>query len=493
MVRNTIWIAGTIAVLGGIHLTTLRPGHEWGDDFGLYVAHARNLAEGRPYADTGYVYNPQNAVVSPRSYPPIFPLLLAPVYHFFGLDLMAMKAFEVLLFILMLGVLAIVFRQRLPLPYALVCLVLFALNPYVWQHKDRLLSETPFMLFAYLALILAEKALQTDGSRTRSVVGGFMAGLASYLAFGTRTAGVILIPSMIGLELLRRHRLGMVSLSILTAFAAGVGVQKILLPSDGSLSYLDQLVFDPLRFARIGLSLVRAMGGFVENGYSSAAGALLYGCLLVLALVGYVARLRRRLTVYELFAAGNFMLLTVWPAAESDRRFLLPILPLFFLYIGEGLTLLIITMLRQAEKPAAAVLTLAVLVSYLGCYSRLDIGPVREGVSTPEAGSLFGWIQTQTDRDAVFLFQKPKALALYTRRSALAHHRPADEAHLWRFLRSTGVTHVIVCPSSSYPAFQSSRRMLAPFIERYGERFEEVYANAAFRVYRLRDAQLASH
>jgi hypothetical protein len=493
MVRNTILTVGTIAVLGGIHLATLRAGHEWGDDFSLYVAHARNLAEGRPYADTGYVYNPQNAVVSPRSYPPIFPLLLAPVYHFFGLDLTIMKAFEVLLFMVVLGVLAVVFRQRLPLPYALVCLVLFALNPYVWQHKDRLLSETPFMLFAYLALLLAEKGLEADGSRRRSLAWGLLAGLVAYLAFGTRTVGVVLIPTILGLELLRRRRLGMASLAILAAFAAGVGVQKALLPSDGSISYLDQLVFDPWRFARIGLSLVKAMGGFVENGYSSVADALLYGCLLVLAVRGYVARLRRQITVYELFTACNFMLLTVWPAAESDRRFLLPILPLFFLYVGEGLCRCQSTILRRAEQPAAAVLTLAVLVSYLGCYTRLDLGPVRDGVSTPEAAALFGWIQNKTDRDAIFLFQKPKALALYTRRSALAHHKPADDAHLWRFLRSTGVTYVIVCPSSSCTVFQSSRRMLEPFIERHSDSFEEVYANPGFRVYRLRGTVLASH
>ena len=85
---------------------------------------------------------------------------------------------------------------------------------------------------------------------------GLAAGLAAYLAFGTRTVGVVLLPSILGLELLRRRRLGMASLSILAAFLTGVAVQKYLLPSDGSMSYLDQLVFDPLRFAHVGFSVV---------------------------------------------------------------------------------------------------------------------------------------------------------------------------------------------------------------------------------------------
>src|SRR4051812_42341810 len=150
-------IPAAVALVATVHLATLRPGHEWGDDFSLYVAHARNLAEGRPYADTGYLYNPNFPSLSPRTYPPVFPLLLAPVYAVFGLDLAAMKAFVVLLFTALLGLLAVILRRRLSAPYVVACLLLFGLNPYVWQHKDRLLSEVPFLLFAYLSLFLAEK------------------------------------------------------------------------------------------------------------------------------------------------------------------------------------------------------------------------------------------------------------------------------------------------------------------------------------------------
>ena len=42
----------------------------WGGDFALYVLHARNLADGLPYGDTGYIYNPQYPSLSPPAYPP---------------------------------------------------------------------------------------------------------------------------------------------------------------------------------------------------------------------------------------------------------------------------------------------------------------------------------------------------------------------------------------------------------------------------------------
>src|SRR5437764_14116565 len=114
MSRSGMVLTGTVLLVGALHLLTLRPGHEWGDDFSLYLAHARNLAEGRPYEDTGYVYNPYFPSLSPRTYPPVFPLLLAPVYAAFGMDLMLMKAYVVLLFTAFMGVLALVLRRHLP-------------------------------------------------------------------------------------------------------------------------------------------------------------------------------------------------------------------------------------------------------------------------------------------------------------------------------------------------------------------------------------------
>ena len=49
--------------IGMFYLATIRDGHDWGDDFSMYIRHAQNLARGEPYAETGYIYNPQNPAV----------------------------------------------------------------------------------------------------------------------------------------------------------------------------------------------------------------------------------------------------------------------------------------------------------------------------------------------------------------------------------------------------------------------------------------------
>ena len=39
-----------LAVIGAFYVLTLRQGHRWGDDFAMYILHARNIAEGRAYS-----------------------------------------------------------------------------------------------------------------------------------------------------------------------------------------------------------------------------------------------------------------------------------------------------------------------------------------------------------------------------------------------------------------------------------------------------------
>jgi 4-amino-4-deoxy-L-arabinose transferase-like glycosyltransferase len=482
---NTLF-AATVLMLGLLHLATLRPGHDWGDDFSLYVAHARNLAEGRPYDDTGYIYNPHLPVLSPRTYPPVFPLLLVPVYQLFGVNLTAMKMLVVFLFMAFLAVLAVLLRRRLPAPYVLGCLWLVGLNPFVWQHKDRLLSEVPFLLFAFLALVLMENALDAQGKRGRVILWGLLAGVASYLAFGTRTVGIVLIPSLLACEFLRLRRLGLVSLSVVLPFTALVLAQKVIVPGDAS--YFDQLQFDLGLFARVALGLVKAMAMFFDNGYLPAVRLGLFLCLLALAGAGFIARLRDQPTPCEFFAVFSVLLLVFWPYAEWQRRYLLPVLPLFFFYACEGLhrAAALVPRLRL-ERPAAVAGLVAIVVSYMAASTRLEVGPFRQGVCTPEATALFDFVRTRTHPNDVFLFQKPRALALFTGRRASAHHVPDSDEQMFGYLHHIGATHLVVTPQ-----FPGSYRVLGSFVARNAGRFDPVFQSGDITVYRLVEGQRAS-
>jgi hypothetical protein len=76
-----------VAMVGVFYLVTIREGHRWGGDFSMYIHHAKNIVEGIDYRDTGYIYNPFYPSLGPKTYPPVFPLLLSPIYKWFGLKL----------------------------------------------------------------------------------------------------------------------------------------------------------------------------------------------------------------------------------------------------------------------------------------------------------------------------------------------------------------------------------------------------------------------
>lgn len=134
---------------------------------------------------------------------------------------------------------------------------------------------------------------------------------------------------------------------------------------------------------------------------------------------------------------------------------------------------------------------LAVLLSYAGWYSRMDTGPIRNGVGSPEAVALFDWVQKQTDVRDVFLFQKPRAFALYTGRHALAHHEADDKDRLAHALHRHGATHVVLYHTSPFPIFQKSGRLVESLIADNPSGFEKIYENPGFRVYRIREGSLA--
>src|SRR3990172_9966583 len=124
-----IGVISLILAIGIFYFMTIRDGHDWGSDFAMYIHHAKNIVEGEKYSDTGYIYNPDNPI-SPRTYPPLFPIILAPVYKWYGLDLNLMKAEVTLFFLFWLYVIFLLFKDDLPYNYLMALIAIIGLNPF---------------------------------------------------------------------------------------------------------------------------------------------------------------------------------------------------------------------------------------------------------------------------------------------------------------------------------------------------------------------------
>ena len=221
-----------VAVLA-FQLATLREGVKLsGGDPALYIHHAKNLVEGRPYADTGYLQNPRYAL-HPQAYPPGYPLLLAPVYAAFGLNYAAMKIELVLCFVASLAVMVFLFRHVLPFPYLLALIAAVGFNPYLCEWKDAIMADFPFVFFCLASLLAYQQAQAAASVSSRKVMGwAVLAGACACSAVLTRMIGVVLIPTLLLYDLARFRKLSRPLLIALVAGGLLFGLQWLALAPD---------------------------------------------------------------------------------------------------------------------------------------------------------------------------------------------------------------------------------------------------------------------
>jgi len=463
-----------IAVLVGLfYLATLRTGHDWGDDFALYIQHARNIAAHVPYAATGYIYNPHNPAIGPRTYPPGFPVLLAPVIAVFGLELQPMKVVVVLCFLGALLLLSRVFQRNLPPLYRAALILVMGLNPYFWDFKDHVLSDIPFLFFTLLSLYAFQRAAQAD---RRSLTYGAVAGIATAAAIATRALGVMILPAFIASDVLRWRRVQRE-----TALACGIPIAVLLLQyvvgaQDGS--YFDTLTITPAAMGRNVVEYLRALSDIWENGYADVGRKLTFLVTVGLAAFGYLRALRSGATVLELFPVLYAIPVMLWPAYQGTR-FLIPLIPFYLYYCLLGIRGLE-TALAPRRHVALAFLAIVVLV-YGARYSTLRYGPLPDGVAAPESVELFRFVKQNTAPQDIFVFSKPRALALFTGRRASASFTPNDPCRLWRYFTEIGATYVITGPGGVDP----EAAYLERFVTRYPQALVRVMGNRTLAVYRI--------
>jgi len=477
-----IAVALLLVGLGAVHVTLLRPGHEWGDDFAMYLLHARNLVEGRPYAETGYLYNSGAASIGPPSYPPMTAVLLAPVYACTGLDLQALKGVMVGCLLVFLGCVALLFRRRLPAWAVLALVAALGMNWFFLRDTNTINSDEPLLAFLYLSLLLMDQVRDEAVAMRHRLVWAAALGVAMCLAFQTRTLGALLVPSLMAEELWNACRIRRPALLALGIFAVLSCGQMFWLKSQWA--YLDQLGPRGSERSVHVLAYVERWAAFFSNGYSHALAAAVFVLVTLLAALGYWRRARSRLTALEIFLALYLAVVLLWPGYQAER-YLYPILPLWLYYALEGLLHPWFASRPLLWRTLAVGLALVVAGSYAFRYTRLDFGPVEQGVTSPNAAAMFEYVARHTAAADVVVFPKPRAMALFARRTASACHMAANDAELWRYFSRIGARHLVVVQRDEAlgrAADPIRCGYLRDFVGRNSRWLREEYTNPDFRV-----------
>ncbi len=155
-------------------------------DAAHYVLLAERIAQHLDYRDPVVPGAPAHV-----RYPPLYPVLLAPLVALLGRDMLAIRAFVALLSALALAPWLLVYRRLVPPPAALGLAALLAVHPYHVNFASRTLSETPFLLLSGIALWLYLR--WRDDDRPRDL---WLCALALALCFLTRSAAIALMAAL---------------------------------------------------------------------------------------------------------------------------------------------------------------------------------------------------------------------------------------------------------------------------------------------------------
>jgi hypothetical protein len=486
-VRELLVVTAVLVVIGMSLTLALRPGHDWGGDFSLYIHHAVNLADGVPYADTGYLFNPSHPNVGPPAYPPGFPLLLVPLVATWGASLTAMKLMMLLSWVAFVAMVYLSFREELPLGFLVALMAVIGLNYYAIPDVNSIGSDMPFMAMLYLTLFLLRLAYQTP--REQPPRWGLMALAAAvmYCAYVTRTLGIMLVPSVLAYDLIRYRRITRWSVLMGGALFALVLAKGFFLHSD--TGYLDEYRNVGWGvFAENAYNYATRLVAYWHNGYIKPVAAGLFAVMALFAVIGYVSSVRRRITLFEIFPVLYLMAVLAFPGYQGIR-YLAPVMPFFVLFAFRGLQHRFLKERPQLRRVALTALAFVIIGSYISAFTSLKLD-IREGIAKPESVALFDYVRHHTDEDDVMVFVKPRVMALLADRPSTTFHTPDDDRELWQYFGRVDATHLIcVVNDRAFDNSEDPQRLawFRSFVDRHRGRLDCVFENADFRIYEIAD------
>ena len=463
-----------VAIIASAYFFGLTSGHVFAqDDFAAYVMQAANLVEHRRYTDIRYVPNPEAPWVSPANgYPPVYPLLLAPVYWLRGLDLRAMKMVTVFTFAIFLAAFAKWVRPMVSPRLRVVAVLLVGLSPAFWNYRDLISSEFPYLMFSFLALLAIRRG--SDVGRGWQQAGwALLAALLVYASYGTRTIGIALPGALLGAELMRRRKPGRFVVLVLGVFAGFAMVQSVLLTSP--TGYIAAARFSTTSVLENVASYAKSLSHAWEGGFSQAAQGGLTVVLTGFAAFAFWKRFREG-SLEAFYLVSYLGILIAW-GAQIGVRGLLPVLPIYLTYVVLGITEAVERWKKPKARALVAAVTVCMAITYFGALRQRPWQAALANVHDTSAQELFTFLRSQTQPSELLLFSKPRSIALFSERvtASLGAEESAKDSR--RFLQEQDVRFVI--QTAWNPG--SYGRLLSDD----GEHFSEVFRNRDFKVYRV--------
>ncbi len=466
--------------------------HDWGDDFAQYIHQAGNIIHGIPQSETGYVYNQLN-YIGPQAYPVGFPLMLAPVYAIAGNSMVAFTTFISLIYIGLGLLMLILYREYFSPVTALVLAIVFLYNPQMILFKREIMSDIPFTAMLVLNLILYRK-LKPGNLKLLMVfvlITGFM--------LAVRPAGIVFVLAIVleQIILLARRKTGIKDFAIRAGIFTTIPILIYLtinsflfrIPSGGSIrDYLlffnsgNLLQIIPENFSHY-IEVFRYLY-IPEAGILRGFSLLLGSVMLSMTVLGFAKRLFRGPEVIDWFFILYVLMLLVFPNNDSAYRLLVPLGFISILYAGTGLKTVQLLTEIPAWKKAASIGIIVLILFMPGIYSiSHSQNNILEGPQQKSSVEAFSYISKNVPAEAVVVFAKPRALALYAGCQSMADPFTTDPTQIHLQVIKANATYILVNNKLTNESMKRYSRVMQ-------NRLTKLWENKEFVLYKINPVNL---
>lgn len=432
-----------IVVLIPLFFINIKSSHDWGDDFAQYIHQAKNIVEGIPQNETGYVFN-ENNFIGPQAYPVGFPLILSAVVAAKGIDILSLNYVMTLFLALSAWMGFVLLRKHMSFYTALISVIILVYHPALLVFKTEVLSDLPFTFFSLCCIYLMFK----QEKLWHLILLGILIGFTIHI----RTIGfVILLTYLIyhirqnGFKTLIQKNTSIVfGLSIIVYFLI-----KILFPYNANYP----ISFDPVDLwfnihSQLSDNLDHLYLFFkkLENPNFYYVGIITSACVIAFSLSGFFHFMKENknnpITIYFSLYISVILLFQL---GHAGMRFLMPVLFFVFLFAVIGLKKNVASLTTKTQR-LSIVIGVVILFSYTPTWSSIakNKKAIIEGPQTVDAQETFDYIKNNMSDKDLISHVKPRALALYTGKKSIGLTTESTYSGFRKEIKSFGVNYILI-------------------------------------------------
>jgi 4-amino-4-deoxy-L-arabinose transferase-like glycosyltransferase len=459
--------------------------HNWGGDFAQYINQARCISEGISQSETGYIFNEQNPYLGAPAYPVGFPIILAPVYYFFGNNIFA---FSIVISVFLFGLSLMLFNLNniyFRYPLSVVLTMAFIYNPWMLRFKACILSDIPFAFFLVTSLYIYLKFFREEKKQIpKSILLGFLISFS----MSVKTIGVVVLLGIYAekiilsikekkIKAITFYNILVLTLSVLFCY---ILINFIVFPTGVEQYSFFSTLFHLENLDKVIVQSYKSYFGLIKEFFSQDI--VISSLTLGLFLIGFVWKVVNKIDLVDYVFVFYLAIVFVFPVLQGFR-YLMPVYPIIILYIFIVLKSILLP-LKIKEGPVFALLLFFLLFwNYSnGIHNVLRhqkdtlVGP-QEGYSR----EAFQYIRENTDRNSVLACLKPRVLALYTSRKSIGVGLVATIEEIEEKFSEVGVNYVV---SNT----DLKNIVLTNYINGYNNKLELIWSNEKFKVYKRKEA-----